>query len=107
MPPTRTVTSSTDIHVLEVTEAWDEGTGSGDGATWDDRQTGRGLEFARPTAAHFDTSPIDTLTTSSAGLHTWDVTSLVQDWYAGTKTNYGLMLASDDTGDREFDYDSS
>ena len=49
---------------------------------------------------------MDTFTTSSIGQHTWDITALVQAWNDGVKTNNGLMLASDDSGQVVFTYDS-
>ena len=93
----------TDIHVYEVTESWDEGTGGTSAANWSDRQIGTTWGTAGGT---IDSTKVDTLTTGSIGQHTWDITALVQAWNDGVKTNNGLMLASDDTGLVIFTYDS-
>ncbi len=82
-----------DIDVYEVTEAWSEGTGDGIAgvANWNLRQTGTNWTTAGGT---FDATAVATLNTGSAGQHTWNVTSLVQSWFNGTKINNGLMVAS-------------
>lgn len=55
-----------------------------------------------------DTVAIQTWTSSGAGDHTWDVTSLVQDWVDGTINNYGMVIrGSDDNEDKIITYDSS
>ncbi len=98
---------STDIHVYEVTQAWDEGTGGTTAANWNNRLPGIPLDtpWSTPGGA-IDSTAVDTLTTSSIGPHAWDITALVQAWNDGAKTNNGLMLASDDFGQVIFTYDS-
>ena len=92
------------INVYDVTEAWDEGSGgSNNDATWNERQTGTFWTTSGGTVG----TAVASLTTSSIGTHSWNITGLVQDWLSGTKTNNGLMLAGVDTGTVVFDYDSS
>ncbi|MBK6973391.1 MAG: tandem-95 repeat protein [Sterolibacteriaceae bacterium] len=94
------------ISVYEVTQAWSEGTGSGTAgaANWTQRQSGTNWTTAGGT---FNSTAVATLNTNVTGQHTWDITSLVQAWFNGTKTNSGLMVASPDTGgNRTATYDS-
>ncbi len=92
------------INIYEVIEAWDEGTGGSNDATWNNRQTA--TPWLTAGGSVDVNSVVASITASGLGGHTWDITYLVQDWYSGTKTNNGLMLASDDTGTVVFDYDS-
>ncbi len=87
------------INVYEVTEDWDEGTGGTGAADWDYRYTpeNSASEWSTP-GGTVDSTVIASLTSSAAGLHFWDVTTLVQDWYSGAAVNNGLMLASPDGG---------
>ncbi|MGB5200030.1 MAG: DNRLRE domain-containing protein, partial [Sedimenticolaceae bacterium] len=97
--------NSTVINAYELTEAWDEGSGvDNNDATWNERQTGTAWGTAGGTVG---STVAGSLTTSALGQHSWVITDLVQDWVSGTKTNNGLMLASEDTGMVIFDYDSS
>ena len=103
----KTDIGSTDIHVYEVTEAWDEGTGGTNAANWNNRLPDIPTDTPWGTlGGTINPTVVDTLTTSSIGQHTWDITALVQAWNDGVKTNNGLMLASDDTGQVIFTYDS-
>jgi len=80
-----------DIDVYELTEAWLEGT-----ATWNNAET-----------ITYDTTAVDTLTTAAIGEHSWDLTTLVQAWYNGSKVNNGVLIASTETGTTTVTYDSS
>ena len=91
------------INVYEVIEAWDEGSGGSNDATWYNRQTATPWSDEGGSVA---SSVVASITASGIGGHTWDITYLVQEWYAGAKTNNGLMLASTDTGTVVFTYDS-
>ncbi len=94
------------IGVYELLEDWSEGTGNGtfDTASWNQRNDGVGWTTA---GAYFDPTALDLLTTSTSGLHTWDVTSLVSDWVSGSKVNNGVLIASPDGGgSRTVTYDS-
>ncbi|CAG1771628.1 hypothetical protein BAC2_01842, partial [uncultured bacterium] len=46
-------------------------------------------------------------TVNGLGWHKWNVTSLVQQWKAGTRTNYGFLLAQTGLTYGTLDYDSS
>ena len=111
IPASATITSATltlnatanggalDLDIYEVTEAWVEGQ-----VTWNQRTTGNNWSSAGVTNSA-TTTP--TLNTGATGLHNWDVTTLVTDWYNLTKVNHGLMIASPDTGTTTVTYDSS
>jgi hypothetical protein len=95
------------ISVYELLQAWSEGTANGtpDAANWNERTTGTNWTTAGGT---FNTTAIANLNTNSTGLHTWDITSLVQAWVDGSSVNNGLMVASPDGGgNRTVTYDSS
>ena len=103
----KTDIGSTDIHIYEVTETWDEGTGGTTAANWNNRQPDIPTDTPWSTpGGTIDPTVAATLTTSSIGQHTWNITALVQAWNDGVKTNNGLMLASDDFGLVAFTYDS-
>lgn len=98
-------TGAFDINVYEVTQAWQEGASSGaiGAASWNERLPGTNWNTA---GGDFDSAIIATLNTAAIGQHTWDITSLVQDWYTGAKTNNGLILGSPDSGGETVTYDS-
>jgi hypothetical protein len=81
--------------VFRMVEPWLEGTGdfynSGDGATWN-RSDGS-TSWTWPDAYDF-TKPIATTSVnpSYVGAHSWDITSLVQDWVSGSSANNGLVV---------------
>ncbi len=94
------------IDVYQLLESWAEGTsnGSSDDANWTNRDTGTAWTTA---GGYFDATAIDSLTASATGQHSWDITTLVQDWVDGTDANYGVMIASPDGGgNRTFSFDS-
>jgi len=95
------------ISVYEVTESWSEGSGTGTAgaANWNERAAGTNWTTAGGT---YDPTAVANLNTNATGQHTWNITSLVQAWFSGTKTNNGLMVASPDGGgNRTVTYDSS
>ena len=98
------------INVYEVTEQWQEGAGGGDNGTanWDERLPDTPWDTSDDlTHGGVDKNKIvATLDTPTAGLHSWDITTLAQDWYTGDLTNYGLMLASPDGGSGTANYES-
>jgi len=92
------------INVYEVTQSWTEGIGTGNSGTvnWDDRMTGTAWASS---GGDYDPTIIATSDTASLGIHSWDVTSLVQDWYSGATLNNGLILGAEGGGD-SVTYDS-
>ena len=98
---------SVGLNVYEVTQSWGEGNGNGsigiNGATWNQRQL---LSPWNQSGGSYNTTPTASLNTSSTGQHSWNVTSLVQAWFSGTKTNNGLIVGSPDSGGDSFRYDS-
>ncbi|NOZ06589.1 MAG: DNRLRE domain-containing protein [Chloroflexi bacterium] len=66
------------ISARQVTSAWDEYT-----VTWN---TQPGTSGTSTTAS-----------VSGTGTVTWDVTSMVRDWYDGTAANHGIMLSGPST----------
>ena len=95
-----------DINVYELIEAWDEGVGNAnsDAASWDDRLDGVAWTNAGGT---FDPTIVATSNNTATGIHSWDITSLVQAWASGSKVNNGLILGSPDGGTETVVYDSS
>ncbi len=91
------LTGGFDVSVYQLLEAWDEGTGDGSSGTanWNERQAG--VDWGTH-GGSFDGNVIDTYTATAVGTHTWDVTSIVQQWYAGTADNHGLILGSGESG---------
>jgi hypothetical protein len=94
------------INVYEVTQAWDEGSGNGtgDAANWAERQSGVNWSTA---GGDYDNNVVATLNTGSIGQHTWDLTSLVADWYSGDSSNFGVLIGSPSIGITTVTYDSS
>ena len=80
-----------EIKAFELTESWD-----GNSATWNNSES-----------IAYDTTAVDTLTTAATGQHSWDLTSLVQSWYDGSKVNNGILIASTEVGTTTVTYDSS
>ncbi len=97
---------SLNISVYEMLQSWVEGTGNGTAGTanWNQRAPGTNWTTAGGT---FNSTAVANLNTGSTGQHTWNITSLVQAWVAGSKVNNGLMVASPDGGgNRTVTYDS-
>src|SRR5581483_11993401 len=119
IPTTATVTSATlemqstqiggtlNISVYELLRAWTEGSGNGtaDAANW--TESAPGTNWTSP-GADFVAGAVANLNTNTTGQHSWDLTSLVQAWVSGAKTNYGIIVASPDGGGNlTATYDSS
>ena len=85
------------VAVYQLQEDWTEGTQNGAAgvANWNQRMTGTNWTSAGGT---FNSTAEDTINTNSTGQHTWDITTLVQDWVSGAKSNYGVMVGSPDGG---------
>ncbi|MCD4825726.1 MAG: DNRLRE domain-containing protein [Phycisphaerae bacterium] len=72
-------TATLDNNVYGVTESWGE-----TGPTWNN-----------PPAWNTTVRATRQMTgTEAVGWKPWDITSLVQDWYDGTSTNYGMLIYS-------------
>lgn len=82
------VSSTPNIRVYAALGTWAEST-----VTWN----------TKPTAS----SDYGSQTANGLGWHAWNVTSLVQQWKAGTRANYGFLLAQAGTTYGTLDYDSS
>ena len=119
IPTNATITSATltmqatqidgqlNISVYEMLRAWVEGSGSGaaGAANWNQSAPGTNWTSA---GGDFNATAVANLNTNTTGQHSWSITSLVQAWVNGSKTNYGLMVASPDGGgNRTATYDSS
>ncbi|MCA9034040.1 MAG: DUF2341 domain-containing protein, partial [Planctomycetaceae bacterium] len=100
------ITGTFNVDVYELTQAWSEGNGIGatDAANWDDRQPGVGWGTA---GGSFNPTPVSTLGAGTTGLHSWDITSLVQAWYNGSSVNNGVIIGSTNNGGNTVTYDSS
>ncbi|MBE0639510.1 MAG: DNRLRE domain-containing protein [Bacteroidales bacterium] len=81
------------ISVHQLTNAWDEGSGSCSGAsgnvTWNDRMTGTPWTTA---GGDFNSTPESTTSVAGEGVYDWDLTSLAQQWVSGNEDNYGVLL---------------
>ena len=94
-----TTSAALTVRAHRLTSNWDDGTGvdtcSADGATWYEA-TG-GFRWAQdggdydPTAAATLGLPAD----AAAGWSTWSLTSLAQQWVAGSHPSMGLLLKLD------------
>lgn len=88
-------TGFANVEVYRVNQDWVEGTQSGsgtaDGATW---RTRDGSTNWLANGGDYDpTLMASTLVIGgSAGISSWDVTSLVQSWQDGSYPNYGMLL---------------
>lgn len=84
--------TSRSVSVHRITNDWTEGAGVCAGTvgpvSWQQRVTSTNW-----TTAGGDFAASATASTNVAGnaAYTWNVTSLVQDWYNGTHNNYGLL----------------
>jgi len=95
--PSTLVVGST-VATYPVTSAWLPGSGdggcSGDGASWLESQ-GAGVSWQAP-GGDFDTSgaggSVTTLSGDPAKWHNFDLTSMVQGWVNGDRSNLGVLL---------------
>ncbi len=77
--------------IYPITQSWSAST-----STWELRSTGTpwtilGGDFTTASYGSFTTGTGSTLTT-----HSLDITGLAQEWYSGTRANYGIMLKATD-----------
>ena len=87
------------VDVYQLQQSWVEGS-----TTWNERSAGVNWTTAGGT---YNATALDTISTNATGQHVWDITTLAQDWFAGTQQNYGVMVASmDGGGNRTVTYDS-
>ena len=85
------------VGVYRMTSDWDEGSqcGTSGQASWSDRKASTPWGSA---GGDFNGTAVATKASITAGLNTWDVQSLVQDWVDGTYSNFGVMVGSPDGG---------
>jgi hypothetical protein len=86
---------ATTIEIFKVRVPWQETTvtwnQASTGALWDEPGcSGAGTDREASVAASTTIGADDPV----PGWHTWDVTSLVQGWFANPATNYGMILIS-------------
>jgi len=111
MPANATISSATltvnatanggaaNLNVYQLNEAWTENQ-----VTWKQRVTGTNWSTQGGTI----TGGVQAnLNTGLTGLHSWDITTLVQSWYTTPANNNGLMIASPDTGGTTVTYESN
>ncbi|MEI6948301.1 Ig-like domain-containing protein [Paraflavisolibacter sp. H34] len=85
-----------DISAHRVTAAWEEGTGACGGSTGVPSWVTRTGTTAWTTAGgDFASAPYATTAVSTTGAYSWNLTTLVQDWYSGDYANEGLLLKFD------------
>ncbi len=86
-------------------ESWNEGYGNStpDAANWNERLTGTNWAS---NGGSYDPTIVATLNTAATGQHTWDITSLVEAWFTGSKINNGIIIGSPDGGSSAVSYDS-
>ena len=93
------------VQAHRVLREWVEGTGSGDGASWN--TTDGSTAWSTP-GADYDAGIEGSFVADSLGWKTLDLTSLVQSWVGGNQPNYGLILLSPPlSGNNEITYHSS
>lgn len=72
-------------------------------ANWSQRQPGTNWGNS---GGNYDATVVATLNSGSIGRHSWNLTTLVQGWYAGTTVDNGILIGSPDTGTTAVTYDS-
>ncbi|MBM3964384.1 MAG: DUF4347 domain-containing protein, partial [Planctomycetes bacterium] len=85
-----TVNGGGNIEVYRVTSSWTEA-----GATWNSRN---GTNNWTTAGGDYAATAITTLNSAATGTLSFNITTLVSQWYAGTYSNFGLLLGSSDTG---------
>lgn len=87
---------SSAVEVYNVTEAWDEGTrrgtGTADGASWNNRKVGVAWTTAGGTTSASPTASTNVAGTFTNGWLEFDLTALVQQWVDFPATNFGAAL---------------
>jgi hypothetical protein len=94
-----------EFSLYSMQQGWEEGSGnwsaSGDGATWNTSDGSTPWSWD----SNHDSNVISTssVSNSAAGWQEWDMAALVQDWVAGEKDNYGVLVKSNENiGGAEF-----
>ena len=88
------------IAAYQLLESWDEGS-----VTWDDRSAG--TPWGSGGGGTFVGTALDSFINDAIGVHSFDVTTLAQDWIDGAEQNYGILIGVPDTGgDRTVTYDT-
>ncbi|MBT8273328.1 MAG: DNRLRE domain-containing protein, partial [Bacteroidia bacterium] len=101
---------SVSVFQIGATDAWDEGIlcNGSSSSNWFERNNTSNWSAAGVVGPNpSDGTPISTINGNSLGIHSWPLTSLVDDWYTGAAANNGVMVGSQDGGgDRVITYDS-
>ncbi len=91
--------SGGEVNIHRVTSDWDQGTNDGGawtGATWTQRQDS---VYWVTDGGDYDAAAIASATISTTnGLYSWDITSLVSNWVNGSYANQGLILTGGTVG---------
>jgi hypothetical protein len=99
------------VSVFEIgsTNSWDESSSCGgtSSANWNTRSGASSWTAPGVVGNNYnDGTPIATITANYKGIQSWFITSLVQDWVSGFKTNNGVMLGCNDGNEDESKYES-
>jgi hypothetical protein len=86
-----------DTDVFKMLVDWDEGgqCGTAGFANYQYRKSGQAWGGSHGPEAGTDYNAVSagTRTLSTMGYHTWEITSLVQDWVNSSSTNYGMIFS--------------
>lgn len=85
---TSTTATSQFVEVYTINNSWDEGTGSLDGATWNNGTNGSAWNS---TGGDYNSTQITNLSVGSSGTYIFNVTKAV-NWWSDGYTNNGLIL---------------
>jgi len=98
------------VFQIGTTDEWDEGSSctSAGVSNWNLRQGSSNWTAAGVVGVNSsDGTPLGTISGNTLGIQSWPLTTLTQGWLAGTITNNGVMVGSQDGGgDRVVTYDS-
>ena len=95
------------VFQIGAADTWDEGSscGTNGSANWTTRTASSTWGTVGVVGPSGGGTPVATINGSGNGIHSWNITSLVQGWIDGTITNNGVMVGSQDGGgDRTIDY---
>lgn len=94
--------ANTSVNVYALAQSWDEGTklgsGTADGATWNNRRPGSAWTTAGGTVSGAAVATQPVLSTFKTGWIEFDVTTLAQQWVDAPAANHGALLRVMNTG---------
>jgi hypothetical protein len=97
------------VYQIDATDLWDEGTScnTSGAVNWTQRTSSSNWGSTGVIGDPGTATSVASIANPGTGIHSWNITPLVQSWHNGSSVNNGVMVGSPDGGgDRKVTYNS-